>query len=525
MDHHRSLPRVAVVLASFWVAGPVTSQDGPPLRDFDRPNIVLILADDFGYGSSGCYGADPDLIRTPSIDRLAHEGRRFTDANTPSSVCTPTRYALLTGRYCWRTPLNHGGVANTLDPLLIDPSRDTLASMLKRHGYATGIVGKWHLGYGVARRVDYTKELRPGPLELGFDYQFAVPQNHNDVTRVFVENHHVFGLRSTRLTPTKGNLGLDAPQREDTRTMEQLTDRAVAWLRTQSSDSPFFLYFAPVAVHELITPSRHTAGSSQAGPYGDFIHDLDGSVGRILDTLDDLKKTNSTLVVFTSDNGGVIAEKSKSGSQKIAIDAGLKINRDWRGGKHDIWEGGFRVPFIVRWPGQVAPGTTSHQMIGIVDLFATVAAVVGEEPLDRPTTAPDSHNQLPVFTGPADTKSSRPDLILQSANGVYAIRSGPWKWIEGIPQPRREGRLPGKNGPKADQFRPRLINLEDDPGELRDVAQQYPDVVKRLARTLRQHREQNETARPKREGETSAEPKTRKTQARQESRRPESRFF
>ena len=171
------------------------------------PNIVVILADDYGYGSLGAYGADAALIRTPHLDRLAREGRRFTEAYTPSSVCTPTRYALLTGRYCWRTSLNHGGVANTLDPLLIETTRPTIASLLKKHGYATGFVGKWHLGYGTERRVDYTKELKPGPLELGFDYQFAVPQNHNDITRVFVENHRVFGLRSAKLTPVPGKLG------------------------------------------------------------------------------------------------------------------------------------------------------------------------------------------------------------------------------------------------------------------------------------------------------------------------------
>ena len=152
-----------------------------------QPNIVIILSDDYGYGSVGAYGADPALVRTPNLDRLAREGRRFTDAYTPSSVCTPTRYALITGRYCWRTSLNHGGVANTLDPLLIETTRPTIASLLKKHGYATGFVGKWHLGYGTEPRVDFTKELKPGPLELGFDYQFAVPQNHNDKSRVFVE--------------------------------------------------------------------------------------------------------------------------------------------------------------------------------------------------------------------------------------------------------------------------------------------------------------------------------------------------
>ncbi len=461
------------------------------------PNIVVILSDDYGYGSLGCYGADPALVRTPNLDRLAAAGRRFTDANTPSSVCTPTRYALLTGRYCWRTRLNHGGVANTLDPLLIETSRPTLASLLKRHGYRTGFVGKWHLGYGTAPRVDYTKELNPGPLELGFEYQFAVPQNHNDITRVFVENHRVFGLRSDRLSPVPGKLGLDAPERDDPKTMEQLTDRAVAWLRKQGGQpAPFFLYFAPVAVHELITPSKTTAGSSQAGPYGDFIHDLDLSVGRILQTLEELKVVDNTLVIFTSDNGGVMADSSRSNTQQQAREAGLKINGALRGGKHDIWEGGFKVPFIVRWPGRVAAGTTSQALIGLVDVFATLAAVVGERQLDPTTTAPDSYNVLPAFLEPEPDKPLRPDLVLQSANGVYAIRSGPWKWIEGVPLAPPGKKAAAKTGPKSDQFRPQLFHLPSDPAETTDVSAQHPEIVRRLSATLRQQRAQGYSRNP-----------------------------
>lgn len=457
-----------------------------------KPNIVVILSDDYGYGSLGCYGADPALIRTPNLDRLAHEGRRFTDASAPSPVCTPTRYALLTGRYCWRTHLSHGGVANTLDPLLIEPSRPTVASMLKKRGYVTGMVGKWHLGYGTALRVDYTKELKPGPLELGFDYQFAVPQNHNDITRVFVENHKVFGLRSDRLTPAPGKLGLDAPEREDPKTMEQLTDRAVVWLEKQrDGTSPFFLYFAPVAVHELVTPSAQMSGSSRAGPYGDFIHDLDLSVGRILGTLEKLGVVENTLVIFTSDNGGVVAESSKSNTQQEAIKAGLRINGPLRGGKHDVWDGGFRVPFIARWPGRIPAGSTSDQMIGVVDVFATLAAVAGEPPLDRATTAPDSVNVWPAFTG-APAQPLRQDLLFQSASGVYAIRSGPWKWIEGVAAlpPNSKAKTPPTKGPKADQFRPQLINLRDDPAETTDVSAKNPEIVKELAVRLKQHRAQ-----------------------------------
>jgi arylsulfatase A len=453
------------------------------------PNIVVILADDYGYGSLGAYDADSALIRTPHLDRLAREGRRFTEAYTPSSVCTPTRYALLTGRYCWRTSLNHGGVANTLDPLLIETKRPTIASLLKKHGYATGFVGKWHLGYGTERRVDYTKELKPGPLELGFDYQFAVPQNHNDITRVFVENHRVFGLRSAKLTPAPGKLGLDAPERDDPKTMGDLTGRAVDWIAQRAGQpAPFFLYFAPVAVHELVTPSAETQGTSKAGPYGDFIHDLDRSVGRILAALEKQNALENTLIIFTSDNGGVVNPGGKTGTNKLAMDAGLKINGALRGGKHDIWDGGFKVPFLVRWPGRVPAGTTSNELIGVVDVFATVAAVVGETKLDRTTTAPDSVNVLSAFLAQPSAQPLRRDLILQSANGVYAIRSGPWKWIEGVPLAPEGKKAPAATGPKADQFRPRLVNLVDDPAEKNDVTAAHPEIAIRLAETLRRQR-------------------------------------
>ena len=454
------------------------------------PNIVVILSDDYGYGSLGAYGADPALVRTPNLDRLAREGRRFTEAYTPSSVCTPTRYALITGRYCWRTSLNHGGVANTLDPLLIETTRPTIASLLKQHGYATGFIGKWHLGYGTAPRVDFTKELKPGPLELGFDYQFAVPQNHNDQSRVFIEDHHVFGLRSAKLTPAPGKLGLDAPERDDPKTMGDLTERAVGWLAQQAGrPAPFFLYFAPVAVHELVTPSAETKGTSKAGPYGDFIHDLDRSVGRIIAALEKQHALENTLLIFTSDNGGVISG-GQTGASKIAMDAGLKINGALRGGKHDIWEGGFKVPFLVRWPGRVPAGTTSNEMIGLVDIFATVAAVVGETMLDRTTTAPDSVNVLSAWIGQPSAQPLRRDLILQSASGVYAIRRGPWKWIDGVALAPKGKKAPAATGPKADQFRPRLINLTDDPGETQDVSAAHPEIARQLAATLKQHRAQ-----------------------------------
>ena len=443
----------------------------------ERPNVVLILADDFGYGSTGCYGADPALIRTPALDRLANEGRRFTDALTPSSVCMPTRYAVLTGRYCWRTELNNGKVLNTMDPLLIETSRPTLASLFKAHGYRTAIVGKWHLGYGTADKVDYTAPLVPGPLELGFDYQFAVPQNHNDITRVFVENHGVYGLRSKELNPTPKNLGLDAPQRDDPQTMRELTDRAVRWLEQQSSAEPFFLYFTPVAVHEMVTPSPETTGTSTAGPYGDFIHDLDLSVGRILDVLDKKGLASNTLVVFTSDNGGLVAESSKNEFQQAAMDAGLAICGQWRGGKHDVWEGGFRVPYLVRWPEHIPSATVCDETIGLVDFYATFADLLGSPVPDAVQADQDSRNVLPAWLDQSHPRPLREPLVLQSADGVYALREGQWKWIEG--EPAGEG-----TAARKDQFAAMLFDLEADPREATDVSKTYPEVATRLSGEL-----------------------------------------
>ncbi len=305
------------------------------------PNIVFILADDLGWGSLGCYGANPELIRTPNCDRLAREGLRFNDANTPCSVCSPTRYAVLTGRYCWRTSLQHGVLA-VQAPLHIETNRLTLASLLQRHGYRTAAVGKWHLGYGLPPKANFTADLRPGPLELGFDYHFGVPCNHGDVSGVFVENHRVFGLRSTNLVAAGTNyyggkpfLGIDAPQRKDEEVMATLTGKAVTWLEQQQPGKPFFLYFTPVTVHEPVTPSGLTKGSSKAGPYGDWIQEFDWSVGRVLDALERKGLLTNTLVILTSDNGGE-NKQTRSGTQVQAQAAGLLMNGRWRAGKHSV---------------------------------------------------------------------------------------------------------------------------------------------------------------------------------------------
>jgi arylsulfatase A len=481
----------------------------------ERPNIVVILADDYGYGSAGCYGADPKLVRTPAIDRLAAEGRRFTDGNTTSSVCSPTRYSLLTGRYCWRTTLTHE-VLGTFSPLHIEPTRVNLASLLKQKGYHTAAVGKWHLGYGKENedpkwRTEYKAELSPGPLDIGFDYHFGVPSNHGDLTGVFIENRFVYGLRSGQIPAgmklagpaadsddyqaTYGPedtesgkariLEIEAPRRKKERVMKVLTDKATTWLEAQPKDQPFFLYFTPVAVHNPITPDKDLAGKSAAGPYGDWIHELDQSVGRILATLDKMGATKDTLVLFTSDNGGVFKPENERLLQTTAFKAGLMINGKLRGSKHDVWEGGFKVPFIARWPAKVASGSTSTQMVSVVDILATTAEIVGTPLPSKNLGAEDSRSFLPVLTGAADAKG-REDMIIHSADGVFAVRKGRWKWIEGVPV---EEIKDGVRKTRKDQFRSQLYDTVADPAETKDVSGEHPDVVAELKDLLRRYRD------------------------------------
>lgn len=481
----------------------------------ERPNIVVILADDYGYGSAGCYGADPKLVRTPAIDRLAAEGRRFTDGNTTSSVCSPTRYSVLTGRYCWRTTLTHE-VLGTFSPLHLEPTRVNLASLLKSKGYATAAVGKWHLGYGRENedpkwRTDYTAELSPGPLDIGFDYHFGVPSNHGDLTGVFVENRFVYGLRNGRIPAgmkvagpdadspdfktTYGPedmengkariLELDAPRRKNERVMKVLTDKAEAWLEAQPKDRPFFLYFTPVAVHNPVTPDKALAGSSAAGPYGDWIHELDHSVGRILSALDRMGAAKDTLVLFTSDNGGVFKPEVERLLQTAAYKAGLRVNGAIRGGKHDVWEGGFKVPFIVRWPGKVAAGSTASQTVSVVDILATTAEIVDAALPAKETGAEDSRSFLPVLLGAAEAKG-RSDVIVHSADGNFAIRKGRWKWIEGAPVDEIKD---GARKSRKDQFRPQLYDTVADPAETKDVSAEHPLVVAELKDLLRRYRD------------------------------------
>lgn len=467
----------------------------------------MILADDLGYGSLNSYGAYAELVRTPQIDRLAAEGVRFTQAYAPSSVCSPTRYGLLMGRYPWRTELKVG-VVNALDPLWPSTESLNLSKWLRASGYATATIGKWHLGYGTESHSqdieEWTNTIMPGPEALGFDYSFNVPQNHGDLFGVYFESGKVVGyddqgqLVGLRSTGQKnyGNttygypfIGFDAPQRVDSQVSEQLTTRAIEWMQQQvtKGDEPFFLLFTPIAVHDPITPSDETAGTSGAGPYGDFIHDLDGSVGRILDALDRMGIADNTVVIFTSDNGGDIPG-NRDTPQKLAERKGLKINGMLRGDKHSIWEGGTRVPLIVRLPGgnRAHSGTASAALVNLTDIFATVVDLVGNGDKLPNGAGPDSVSFLSaVQTGEAQGQGLRTSSVTANVNGIIAIRSGDWKWIEGSLPDGFQGESP------KDETRPQLYNLSSDPEETRDVSQQNPSVVERLRQELHAIRQSN----------------------------------
>jgi len=464
-----------------------------PAFSQEKPNIVFILADDFGYSSLNSYGADKNLLRSPHIDRIAEAGMRFTNAYTPASICTPTRYALITGRYPWRSPLK-SGVVNPLGPLLPDPDRITVADWLKERGYNTACIGKWHLGYGTGPKVDFTGKLSPGPLDLGFDYHFGVPQNHGDMHGVYIENERIYGLRSRKVQPYSRTfygpqyVGYDAPQRVNKDVMGDLTDKAVQWLKQQDRQTPFFLYFAAVAVHHPITPSDTMRGLSDCGPYGDFIQDLDMSVGRIVETLEYMNLVDNTLIIFSSDNGGDIPSNKPQAPEIQAQTYGLKINGDLRGDKHTIWEGGTRVPFIVSWPGRVKAGSISNDMINMVDVFATICDITDGKLPDSKEVAPDSFSFLPCLKQSRGARQ-RMSMVTADARGMHAIRMGDWKYIDNTtPQAWSEG----KQG-TFKNVEPQLYNLADDPSESVNMVDEKPDIARQLARELNRIRKSRVT--------------------------------
>ena len=490
------------------------------LADEKPPNVVLIFADDLGYGDLGCYGATK--VQTPNIDRLAKEGRRFTDAHSVSAVCTPSRYALLTGEYPLRAknPRGRGvwGPAPITSPLLVDTEKTTIADVFKNSGYDTAAFGKWHLGFGQGTNT-WQEPLRPGPQDLGFDYYFGMPVVNSAPPYVFVENDRVVGSdaadplvhlgrnargKATPITPIPPEAAQRSPNQfsgakkahelfNDYQVGTTLAKKSVEWIN-QRKNKPFFLYLATTNIHHPFTPAKRFQGTSQCGLYGDFIHELDWIVGEIVSCLEKNGLSDNTLVIFTSDNGGMFNRGGQA-----AFKAGHRQNGDLLGFKFGAWEGGHRVPMIVRWPGKVKAGTTSNQLIGNVDMLATFAALTDQK-LDK-TIQTDSVNMLPAFVG-EPKEPIRDHLILAPHKGTHlSVRKGKWMFIPQRGSGGFGGRKPGDHtfaGPQAASFvgsvnsdieggkikktapPAQLYDMEKDVNETTNVYRKHPEVVKEL---------------------------------------------
>jgi len=496
----------------------------------DKPNIVFILADDIGYGDLSCYGAK--LVQTPVLDRLAREGVRFTDAHSPASTCSPTRRALLTGTYSWRQ--QPGSAIMPGDGALsIPPGTLTLPATLKRAGYTTGAVGKWHLGLGNEGGPNWNGDIKPGPLEIGFDYAFFFPATGDRVPCVFIENHRVVGLdpNDPIAVSYAKKIGNDPTGKENPELLkllhthghdmtivngigrigwmsggknalwkdEEIADtfriKAVQFIE-RSKDKPFFLCFATHNIHVPRVPNPRHRGKSQCGTRGDAIVELDVAVGEVLKTLDRLKLTKNTLVIFSSDNGGVMDDgyRDVSGSgYDDAVCFSHPCNGLLRGFKGSLWEGGNRVPFIARWPGHIKPGGKSGELITLLDMTATFAALTGQKlPTDA---APDSFNVLPALLGKPHDKPCRSEFVAHrgGTKGPFAIRQGQWKLIQSggatasysVASKTAAAREANRTEPG-----PFLVNLATDLSETNNVAAAHPEKVKELQALFEKIRDQ-----------------------------------
>ncbi|MFK7847349.1 MAG: arylsulfatase [Rhodothermales bacterium] len=450
-----------------------------------QPNIILILADDMGFGDPGSYNP-ASKVPTPNIDRIAEEGIRLTDAHSPSAVCTPTRYGVLTGRYAWRTQLKKG-VLWGYSPNLIDTARVTVASMLQEKGYQTGGVGKWHLGLGEADTTDYFVDLTPGPVDHGFDYYYGIPASLDMQPYVYFENEQVvetpteevaFSAHRRQEGGGFWRAGPVAPSFKHINVLPDITQKAVDFIESEAADpDPFFLYIPLSAPHTPWLPTAPFKDASGAGYYGDFATQVDWSVGEVLKALDRLSITENTLIVFTSDNGAHWYPKD--------IETfGHQANGHLRGQKADIWEGGHRVPFVVRWPAEIAAGITSDETTTHTDFLATFAELVG---FSLPADAgEDSFSMLSVWKGETPETPIRNSTIHHSLDGMFAIRQGSWKLIEG----RGSGGFtqPARIDPAAGEPVGQLYNLEDDPSESNNVYLEHPEVVADLLKLLEENR-------------------------------------
>lgn len=476
----------------------------------DKPNVIVIMADDLGFGDVSCFGATS--VQTPSIDRLAREGQRFTSGYCSASTCTPTRYSFLTGNYAFRQPGT--GVAPPNGPAIIKPQADTLPKIMKRAGYATAVIGKWHLGLGDPAP-DWNGQLKPGPLDVGFDHAFILPTTNDRVPQVIVEDSHVRNLdpkdplwvgdkRPSEDHPTgldhRSDLKLDwshghnqtihngisrigfytggkSARFRDEDLADMWMAESARWIE-QHQQQPFFLFFASQDIHVPRVAHERFQGKSSLGPRGDCILQLDWCVGQIMDTLDRLKIAEKTMIVFCSDNGPVLDDGYKD-------DAVEKLGNHrpagpYRGGKYSVWEGGTRIPFIARWPNRIEPGV-SEQIVSTIDLAASFAALTGQSIPSGQCI--DSQNVLDALLGKTGAKG-RQVLLQQDNSGVnFGLRSENWKLVR-LKQRGASQAVVSRDKPAVPKALHTLYDLSKDPGETIDVSAENPEVVQRMINQL-----------------------------------------
>jgi arylsulfatase A-like enzyme len=506
------LSKIIFVLACLTKAAVVFSAAGQ--ADQKLPNIILIYTDDVGYGDVGCYGANG--VATPNIDKLAKEGIRFTNAHTTSATCTPSRFSLLTGRYAWRK--QGTGIAPGNASLIIPIDKGTLPRMLQNAGYTTGVVGKWHLGLGGEEGPDWNGDIKPGPLEIGFNYSFIIPATGDRVPCIYVENHRVVnadpsdpilvnyrepvsatdptGKNNPELLKVKPSHGHDqtivngvsrigymsggkSALWKDEDMADVITGKAVDFI-IENKSKTFFLYFSTHDIHVPRMPHARFEGKSGLGPRGDAILQLDWSVGQIMEAVKKYSLLKNTLIIFTSDNGPVVDD----GYQDQAVEklGNHKPSGPLRGGKYSAFEASTRVPFIVSWKGNVAEGKVSDALISQVDLYASLAALTKQSILTG--DAPDSENFIKTIL--YKSGKSRAWVIEQSVTSTLSLITQDWKYIEPSGGARM---IKETNIELGNDSHPQLYNLKEDLGERNNRAVEFPQRVKQMDEQLRKIRQ------------------------------------
>ena len=468
----------------------------------NKPNIVIIYVDDLGYADVGCYGAKG--VETPNINRLAKNGIRFTDAHSPAATCTPSRYSLLTGEYAFR---NNAKVLPGDAPLLINPEKPTIASMLKKAGYKTAVVGKWHLGLG-SGKINWNEDIKPGPLEIGFDYSFLLPATGDRVPTVYIENHKITKLDindpiEVSYKEKVGNrpTGLERPDllryKADTQHSQTIVNgvsrigtmaggESALWVDEEfpevflskakqfihnNKDNPFFLYFSFHDIHVPRLPNKKFEGKSTMGVRGDAIAQMDWTTGELIKELEILGIDDNTLIIFTSDNGPVLDDGYYD--QAVELLGEHNPSGVFRGGKYSSYEAGTRVPTITYWPGKIK-AAESKALFSQVDLYASIASLVGENLTNK--EAIDSKNVLDALLG---NKKTAREFMLEEAFSL-SIRKNNWKYIEAFSGEKVPDWLANKDIETGLLFEPQLFDLSKDIAEQNNLVEQFPEIVKEL---------------------------------------------